>query len=86
MAFHSPQICLVPDFGLTTSLPFSPLSPFPLSRLQNPTYHVKALLVVCVPARARVCVCVTDSLSFPASPEGQWPVKMSLVTPGTTKP
>lgn len=49
MAFRSPQICLVLDFGLTTSPAFSPSPLFP-SRLQNPTYHVKALVVVCVPA------------------------------------
>lgn len=70
MTFHSPQICLVLDFGLTTfHFPSSPLS---LSRLWNPTYHVKALVVVGVCGGDRSSV---TQLSFVASPQGHWPVK-----------
>lgn len=82
MAFHSPQICLVLDFGLTTSLPFSPSPLFPVQIAKSYLSCEGFGSGLC----AGVCVCVTDSLSFAASPEGHWPVKMSLVTPGTTKP
>lgn len=66
MAFHSPQICLVLDFALTTSLFPSLLLPFSRSRLQNPTYHVKALVVV----RVQVCASVRRRVKLPSFTRG----------------